>query len=342
MHKYCGYDAFIATYIQDDYVNLKYVPGLRIEAVKKITGIWVIDSSLWLMRNAKKIDVLNIYHLVFNSVIHTALVRIFNHKGKVYLKCDGAPTKNYWKTVRHKFRGFITCLLGRFMMKKVDLVSTELIENVDMLNHEWGINSVFVPNPLNPSELSDSRPFSKRSNVILTVGRIGSHQKASEILLEAFAKIHSQIPDWTLKLAGQISENLNIAKDFYSSHPELKDKVIFTGNITDRKELAELYDDSKIFAFPSRHESFGIAVTEAMSHGCFLVASNIPSSQSLTENFKYALGFDVEDIDGLAEKLLYSCTHEHEIENLAVQARQATLNRCSLESVSKTIYQHVK
>ena len=262
------------------------------------------------------------------------MYKLFNPRGKVYVKLDGWPSPNQGKLWKRP------CY--RWLMKHADCVSTELEENAEILSREWGRKIVWVPNPANPNELQPFRPFSERSNTILTVGRLGTRQKATEILLEAFAQIAAQIPGWTLKLAGYFSENMNIASDFYAAHPELKDRVIFTGEIRDRQTLIDMYRDAKIFAFPSRHESFGIALTEAMLQGCFAVTTDIPTSRSLTENFRYALGSPVDDIDGLAKNLLYACTHEAQTEALAREGMAATRERIDLRCCCDVIAEELK
>ena len=334
MKEYHGYSSFSATYNNDDYPNMKYIPGVCMEFIPKKTGRFLPDSLLWLRKNAKRIDVMFIYHLIMRSFLQVFVYKFFNPNGKIYLKLDGWPMKkrgSLWKRP-----------LYAWLMKHADCVSTELEENAAILSREWGRKIVWIPNPANPNELHDFRPFSERSNTILTVGRIGTQQKASEILLEAFAKIAHQIPGWTLKLAGYIAENMNIASDFYAAHPELKERVIFTGEIRDRQTLIEMYRDSKIFAFPSRHESFGVALTEAMMQGSFAIATNIPTSKSLTENFRYALGSEIDDVDGLAKNLLYACTHESEIESLAREGMTATRERLDLKRCCDVIAEGLK
>ena len=334
MKEYYGCDAFLATYDNGGYTNLQYLPGLRMEFIPRRFGIWLVDSVLWLMKNAKRIDILYVLHLRIRTFVHMVLYRLLNPHGKIYLKCDGLYPKRYlsrWKM-----------LMFRWQIRHSECISIELPENAALMSEQWQHRFAVVPNPVNPNEIQTYRPFSQRSNTILTVGRLGTKQKATEILLEAFVKIADQIPDWTLKLAGYIAENMNIASDFYAAHPELKERVIFTGEIRDRQTLMDMYRDTKIFAFPSRHESFGIALTEAMMQGCFAVATDISSSRSLTENFRYALGSPVDDVDGLAKNLLYACTHESEIEALAQEAREATLRRCDLKRVCDVIAEGVK
>ncbi len=324
MHEYHGYTSILATYDNEPYENLKYLPGVHMEFIPRRTGNFIKDSCAWLRKNAKRIDVLFMYHPVMRTVLQAMTYKFFNPKGKIYLKFDGWYTStgrgSLWKRP-----------LYRWLVRKADCVSTELETNAGKLSEDWGRKIIWIPNPANPAELQEVRPFSQRHNTILTVGRLGTHQKATEILLEAFAKIHSLIPNWTLKLAGRFEENLNIAKDFYASHQELKERVLFTGEVRDRQELMELYRDAKIFAFPSRWESFGIVLTEAMMQGCFPVVTRIDTNQYLTDNYKFALASDVDDVDGLAQNLLQACTHEADTERIALEGMNVTRQRLDLK-----------
>ena len=98
-----------------------------------------------------------------------------------------------------------------------------------------------------------------------------------------------------------------------------------------------MYRNSKIFSFPSRHEGCPLALSEAMSQGCFSIVSNIPPNKLLTKNFKYAYNHEVDNSNELANKLLYACTHEEEIEKIAIKGRKAIIERCDLEKCCKRI-----
>ena len=198
----------------------------------------------------------------------------------------------------------------------------------------------FVPNPIYPYEVKEFRNFNNRSNIILYFGRV-EFNKGSHILLEAFVKIHDKIPNWKLKLIGAINKKLTIAKNFSSIYPNLKGKVIFTREINDREKLIEMYRNSKIFAFPSRSEGCPISLSEAISQGCFPIVSNILPNKLLTNNFKFAFNHEKDNSNQLADKLLYACLHEVEIEKLAILGRNEMVSRCDLEKCSKTIHEGV-
>lgn len=335
MHEYYGFDSILATYENESYPNLKYIPGVRMEFIPHRTGKFILDSCLWLMQNARRINVLFMMHPIMRSFMQAFTYKILNPKGKIYLKFDG----DY---MRHGRGNFWKRLCYNWLVSHSACVSTELEGNAEILSREWGRKIIWIPNPANPSELGEYRPFSQRSNVIFTAGRLGTKQKATEILLHAFAKIADKIPSWTLKLAGRFEENMNIASDFYAEYPTLKGRVIFMGEIRDRAELIETYRDAKIFAFPSRWESFGIVLTEAMMQGEFAVVSRIPTNEYLTDNYKFALSSEVDDVDSLAGNLLYACTHENEIESLALEGMNVSREKLSLKRCCDVIYDELK
>ena len=61
------------------------------------------------------------------------------------------------------------------------------------------------------------------------------------------------------------------------------------------------------------------------------VTTDIPASRMLTEWFRYALGNKIDDVDGLANNLLYAYTHEAEIEALAREGMDTAGKRCDLK-----------
>lgn len=86
---------------------------------------------------------------------------------------------------------------------------------------------------------------SEKKNVILTVGRLGTKQKNTELLLEAFAlsDIHK---DYTLKLIGEADEHFHdYLKKYFIKYPDLKCRVEFTGYTDNRQDLDMEYQSAK-------------------------------------------------------------------------------------------------
>ncbi len=336
MYRYKNYDASIATYLNGEYPYVNdLVKGLKIIEVKRITGKFDIDSLIFLMKNAKKIDVLNIYHIKGQSCLRALIYKIFNRKGKIYLKFDSAIRKEGGVNLKN-----IACSI---LLRISDFKSTEIEENTESLSESWNEKIDFVPNPYYPEYYQNYKIFNQRKNQIITVGRIGSTQKATEVLVEGFARIHHKIPGWRLVLVGP-RETIDIELDFdefineiYKKFDGVKDKIIFKGEVTDKNLLNELYQESKIAAFPSRRESFGIAALEACLSGCFFVGTDIPSFRALTEKFEYAYGCKVDDINDFSDKLLNACLKIDELEIKSMKLRELTLCKYSLLNATNII-----
>ena len=174
-------------------------------------------------------------------------------------------------------------------------------------------------------EAGDKADISReRENLFLTVGRLGTKQKATEILLEAFAESADK-HNWQLKLIGNVEPEFEtVKKAFFRTHPELLGRVHFAGVCEDRSALYQEYCKAKVFVLPSRWESYGLVVPEALSCGCRVIVSDqIPPMQEHTNNGKYGRVVPAEDRSALSEALVmetketYNSTISQEIANYA-------------------------
>mgnify|MGYP006281571585 CR=1 FL=1 len=100
--------------------------------------------------------------------------------------------------------------------------------------------------------------------VALHVGRIAP-EKNIEGLIEAFRTIRERVPECQLVVVGDGPATERLA----AALPEL----ILTGPRTGR-DLARHYASGDLFVFPSKTETFGNVVTEAMASGLAVVAFN--------------------------------------------------------------------
>lgn len=131
---------------------------------------------------------------------------------------------------------------------------------------------VVIPNPVPPPTVT-ARPGERRPTVI-GVGRLFL-QKGFDRLIEAFATVAPDFPEWRLKLVGDgplrdelaaLAETLGVAE-----------KVEFTGRSPHPEaHLAE----AGLFVLPSRYEGFPNALLEAMALGLPVVAFDCPSGPS--------------------------------------------------------------
>ncbi len=93
-------------------------------------------------------------------------------------------------------------------------------------------------------------------------------RKNLQNLIDSFVELKLQ--DYKLVLVGKSSSHFNIKLKVDS------ESIIFTGFITDN-DLSVLYRNCDFFVYPSLYEGFGIPPLEAMSCGCAVLTSAIPS-----------------------------------------------------------------
>ena len=117
----------------------------------------------------------------------------------------------------------------------------------------------------------DSRVvFSKREKKIITVGRIDDN-KNQRMLVEAYAKIAGQYPEWSLELIGDGSGRQ--ALEEYVSTLPCKDRISFTGAVDD---VAKRMSEASIFVLPSKIEGMPNALIEAMVMGMACISTDCP------------------------------------------------------------------
>ncbi len=132
---------------------------------------------------------------------------------------------------------------------------------------------------------------------LLYTGRLAEEKSIPE-LISAFKKLQEKYPVQLLMIGnGPLREKLE--NDLQGTN-----NFAFTGLQTGEK-LAALYASSDIFAFPSRTETFGQVVLEAMSSGLPVVGYDSPGVRDLVEDTKTGLLAKTSDEFYLAlEKLL--------------------------------------
>jgi glycosyltransferase involved in cell wall biosynthesis len=106
---------------------------------------------------------------------------------------------------------------------------------------------------------------------ILSLGQVAP-RKAYHILVEALATMADL--DFSVTIAGDVQRNPETADALAGqiARAGLSDRIILTGAVSD-EELARLYADADLFAFPSLYEGYGMAVADAMAWGLPIVAT---------------------------------------------------------------------
>ena len=317
MYKYFGYNSKIVCYKNNQ--NYEYleneVKGLKIEFLEKKTGYAIKDGIMYLLKNSRKIDVLHLFHLSKRSLYWILVYKLLNPKGKVYLKLDANKNIKAFDYHKKSLKGYIKRKVLSSCLSSCNLISVETKHLYNYLRENWNLDVEYIPNGFYDNGKRQEVNYCEKENIILTVGRIGTYEKATEILLKGFKQASEKIPDWTLKIIGPIEKSFyEYIDNFFKENPQLKNKISFTGSISDREKLDAEYRKAKIFCLTSRWESFGLVLTEAIKNGCFLITSSVESALDLTKNGELGKIFDVDDYEQLGAILEQICNNQDLIE----------------------------
>mgnify|MGYP000780670183 CR=1 FL=1 len=160
---------------------------------------------------------------------------------------------------------------------KIDLYTVETAQYVEPLNklERFSGKVKYLPNGFF-SDLVNTDMNTLKEKIILTVGRLGTEQKNTEMLIEAIKLMdRTKLNGWKVYLVGSVTDDF---KRWYENElqkrPDLKEIFTMTGNISDKKELYKIYIKSGVFVLTSRWEGFPLAMQEALHFKCYPIVTN--------------------------------------------------------------------
>ncbi|PRR82914.1 glycosyltransferase family 4 protein [Clostridium vincentii] len=294
LNKNHNYNSTLITFKNGEFTYQNdVVKGLKLDFVKRIFNSYTIDGSLYLLKNSKKYDVLQMFHVTLSSFCYAFIYKLVNPKGKLYLKLDCSyklPEKI------NKLNKLSKCILNKFF-NKYELITveqeklySELIELVPSLKGKLKI----LPNGIDFDyfeKMNLKYNYEQKENIILNVARIGVEEKNTYMLIEAFKNVNEDVrKGWELRLVGPVEEEFKKSyKEFCNKNPELCKSIKIVGNIDDRIELYKEYEKAKIFSLTSIFESFGIVFIEAAAFGDVIVSTDVGIAYEIVKEGNGAL-----------------------------------------------------
>lgn len=262
---------------------------------------------IYLIIHSKKIDTLMLFHLIKRNYWYVQIYLLFNPKGKVYLKLDmDEPSR----LEMLQEAGFSLHQL-RIILKKAAFISIETQTMYHSLFPQFlsiplSHKLFYLPNGIDAtgfkSVVPHVFPFTDRKNNIITVARIGTPQKNNKMLLDALSGMDLQ--DWFVYFIGIIDQGFQpIIDSFYQNNPTLKDRVYFTGMITDQQDLYQYFNQAKVFVLTSVRESYGLVLVEALYFGDYILTTAVGSASEVTQNGKLGTIIPINATFALREKL---------------------------------------
>lgn len=155
------------------------------------------------------------------------------------------------------------------LYKKADKLSL-LTEKDSRLAGDSFHNKMVIYNPNSFDILQEET--NRRKN-ILCVGRLNVWKiKGFDRILKVWSELSKEFPDWILEIAGDgTNESISLIENMIKEN-DVNGRVRLLGQIKDMKHL---YQNTSIFALPSRVEGFPMCLIEAMSQGCSCIAFDL-------------------------------------------------------------------
>jgi L-malate glycosyltransferase len=320
-----GYNVKIVCYKNEKYYyeTIKYLHMQNIPN-NRLTRKYDLGMVTYLIINSLKIDILNIYHLNFQSLLFAFIYKLINPLGFVYLKMDNChysgtypwekifdqtkkPDKIF-KIYNSKKERRHNKIIKKYFINKIDLWSVEdegsrkyYEKNYQFLKNKF--ITVFNGHAIDLNKKYKLKSYSEKENIISTASNLGTYNKATDILMESFRRIVHKC-NYDLHLAGTIEPQFEeYIYSYFKKNPELKNRVIFHGSLK-KDELYDLYNRSKIFCLPSKFEGFAVVFPEAMYFKNAIITTPYVSPRDLIKDHRIGLIVEKDDPKALAKALI--------------------------------------
>jgi len=292
-----------------EVVKQSGIPVHLLEYTTPMKPYWKGLVNCWkISRTFKKIapDVIHSFH--YSSDYSEALASRLAGIRWIYTKKNmswGGSSKNAWRLRTMLASGIIaqnTDMLKQFFQnsKKVTLIP----RGVDVTQ--------FAPGPLDQA-LRKQYGVEGGERIIICVANLVP-VKGVEVLIDAFACLALDFPQWKVWLVGDDKNEYGDMLKQKVKALALSGRIIFTGK---QPNVKSFLDQAEIFVLPTlnqgRMEGSPVSLLEAMANGKLIVASNIPGIRDQLIKLPEAL-VTPDDAAGLTV-VLRNCMSRSVIEN---------------------------
>ena len=209
--------------------------------------------------------------------------------GIPYLVTEHSNLKSTFRSIFHKYLSLIALKKASVVIAVSNSLKKELVTA--------GIKRTeVVPNVIN----TDRFIISIKKAGLYTIGFLGSlnsHNKGLDILLKACRDMPF---DYSLKIGGT-GKYLQYYKDWAMTNG-LSGKTVFLENVSPGN-INSFYSDINLFVLPSRYETFGIVLVEAMSSGIPVISTRCGGPEDIV-NHRNGILIEIDDPDGLKEAII--------------------------------------
>lgn len=161
-------------------------------------------------------------------------------------------------------------------------------------------NIVSIANPVKQYDENEIIDLNNEKKCIIYIARIEREIKRPHLLVEAFAKVAKDFPDWKVEIWGlRKYPDYDAEIENFIAEQGIEDQVKLMGY---GDNVEEIYRHADIQAFPSKGEGFSLALADAMALG--LPEIGFKDAYSVNELIRDGYnGFLVKDVEEFAKRL---------------------------------------
>ena len=181
----------------------------------------------------------------------------------------------------------------RFAFNRADWVTACSQFSLSSIPYAFRCPRTVIPNAVDIGLIGDDRRDHSKEAYILCAARL-THNKGVDVLLEAYARIHHELPD--LWIAGDGAERSMLCD--VVKRLGITARVRFLGAVPHRNVVA-LMADCMFHVCPSRNEAFGIVNLEAMAAGKPVIATAVGGVPEVVGDGETGVLVPGEDVDAM-------------------------------------------
>ena len=211
--------------------------------------------------------------------------------------------------LRPDFYRFMRLLMNRYVVSKHGCYQAVANSHYmsSLLKGKWGLDSVVIPNPIHPDGVISEAdlPEFRQSRRIISISNGWGQRKNIETLLAAFALLRKELPEAELELIGGCFHRGDAdTEKVFQNHPEWTENVIFAGHIQ-HSALSNEIRKSALLMHPSREESFGNILLEAMGQGVPVIGGRFSGAvPDVLDHGNAGVLCDINDPEAIKNEML--------------------------------------
>jgi glycosyltransferase involved in cell wall biosynthesis len=241
---------------------------------------FAIKSTIWLLKHRNEYDILHVHGYCTGGLMGLIIAKTLGKKTiyKITLPGEDDPEALYQSwfgklkiLLLRQFDALVS--ISNRVQKRVEEFGIKNVRNCTIPN---GVDERFYLNEVGDREarreLIKKHQLDKDARIVLFMGSI-EYRKGVDVLARAWPWIVSQVPESRLLMVGPFFEQANFHQQLVSLLGEHLGRTVFLAGYVSNPE--RYYRASDVFVFPSRNESFGNVLVEAMACGRTCVATLI-------------------------------------------------------------------